>query len=97
MKGFTLIEMLAGIVILGVTATIFSAVFFAGNFTSYYDGARVNAQSFSQRNGYRLDSCMAYDSDSDGYITCQAFDKEDRPVPLQCSYWLMKKPRFAMD
>lgn len=74
-KGFTLIELMISVAIIGIIAIVIATLFFRGcssALTGDKETAVSNMRTFAQEMGWKMlgGTCVDTDSDGDGYISC---------------------------
>ena len=94
-KGFTLLDLLIGLVVIGVIGSIVGGVFFGVLFTPK-SIASQSAQSYVDQingvggDGAKLIGCLSADNDGDGTVSCNMLNKktgEQYTMLCESSLW----------
>ncbi len=89
-RGLTLVELLIGVSVVGIVMTLIAGLFFRGCISSRSEAER---EAHDWCNSMHLDNaaitCAAYDTDSDGYVSCTVGTKDDKGhvevLPIECA------------
>lgn len=88
--GFTLIQLMASLVIIGVVLAIIGAAFSSSSLwitvSGGNDRAKAQLDSYTQQAGLIPISCVGQDSDNNGYVSCSAKDKSGNLISIECAY-----------
>jgi type II secretory pathway pseudopilin PulG len=91
-KGITLIELLVGLIITGTLGSILVGFVLAplGKETAEISAKNYVEQAHKRGQNIELVSCLAFDNDGDGTITC-TFDKGGIDLSLHCESGLLAR------
>lgn len=85
-NGFTLIELMITIAIIGITVLVFGTALIGGCIGPDWQQAESHAKDYARKvpGSTGEVSCMKKDSDGDGYCRCNIFMKNMPPVNVEC-------------
>ena len=91
-KGITLLELLVGLIIAGIFGSIIVGFVLAplSKGTAEISAKNYVQQAHKRGQNIELVSCLAFDNDGDGTITC-TFDKAGQDLSLHCESGLMTR------